>query len=419
MKSYLVGGAVRDALLGLRDSDRDWVVVGATPEQMHADGYIPVGRDFPVFLHPDSKEEYALARTERKSGVGYKGFVVYAAPSVTLEEDLQRRDLTINAMAQDSDGTLIDPWGGAADLQARILRHVSPAFAEDPLRVLRVARFAARFASAGFSIATDTMALMSRMSQDGELGHLTAERIWREFDLALQGPDPRRFIEVLRECGALAVLLPEVNQLFGVPQAAEWHPEVDTGLHVLMCLDQAVQLSDDAAVRFAVLMHDVGKGLTPEDNWPHHYGHEKLGARSIEAACQRLRVPTGYAELARLTSLYHTHCHRAAELKPLTLLRTLDALDAFRRPQRLAQFLLACEADARGRTGFENRPYPQAGIFRRAWQHASAISVPELLKSNPVPSGAQSGEIIRKRLHEARLRAIREGATTTTRDPQA
>lgn len=407
MKTYLVGGAVRDDLLGLSDSDRDWVVVGATPEQMHDAGFTPVGKDFPVFLHPSTKEEYALARTERKSGTGYKGFTVYAAPSVTLEEDLQRRDLTINAMAKDEHGRLIDPWGGEADLKARILRHVSPAFAEDPLRVLRVARFAARFKAQGFTIAEETQQLMQSMSASGELSALIAERVWREFDTALQGPEPRVFIETLRSCGALAVLLPEVDKLFGVPQVAKWHPEVDTGLHTLMSLDQACVLSTDPSVRFAVLMHDVGKGLTPEDNWPHHYGHEQLGIDAIAAACQRLRVPTGYADLARLGSQYHTHCHRAEELKPTTLLKVLEALDAFRRPGRLEKFLLVCEADARGRTGFENRDYPQAQILREAWVRANAISVPALLERNPVEPGPQAGEIIKQRVAKARVAAIR------------
>lgn len=410
MKTYLVGGAVRDALLGLRDADRDWVVVGATPEQMHDAGYTPVGRDFPVFLHPGSKEEYALARTERKSGKGYKGFTVYAEPSVTLEEDLQRRDLTINAMAQDADGRLIDPWGGQADLDARTLRHVSPAFAEDPLRVLRVARFAARFNAQGFSIAEETLALMRAMSTSGELAALTPERVWREIETALQGPNPRVFIETLHDCGALSVLLPEVEKLFGVPQLAKWHPEVDTGLHTLMSLDQACLLSNDAEVRFAVLMHDVGKGLTPKENWPHHYGHEQLGVDVIAAACRRLRAPTGYADLARVSSLYHTHCHRAPELKPSTMLKVLDALDAFRRPERMEKFLLVCEADARGRTGFEDRDYANAQILRDAWSRANAISVPELLKANPVPPGPQAGETIKKQLAKARLEAIRSAS---------
>jgi tRNA nucleotidyltransferase (CCA-adding enzyme) len=405
MKTYLVGGAVRDALLGLNDSDRDWVVVGATPEQMHEAGFTPVGKDFPVFLHPSSKEEYALARTERKSGTGYKGFTVYAAPSVTLEEDLQRRDLTINAMAQDSDGRLIDPWGGEADLKARILR-VSPAFAEDPLRVLRVARFAARFKSQGFTLADETLQLMRAMSASGELQALTAERVWREFENALQGPQPRVFIETLRSCNALAVLLPEVDRLFGVPQVAKWHPEVDTGLHTLMSLDQACLLSTDPAVRFAVLMHDVGKGLTPKDNWPHHYGHEQLGVDTITFACQRLRAPSEYTELARVSSLYHTHSHRAEELKPATLLKVLEALDAFRRPARLEKFLLVCEADARGRTGFENRDYPQAQILRDSWLRANAISVPALLERYPVAPGPKVGEKIKQRLTQARLKAI-------------
>lgn len=406
--TYLVGGAVRDALLDIEGSDRDWVVVGATPEAMLNAGYTPVGKDFPVFLHPVTKEEYALARTERKSGTGYKGFTVYATPDVTLEEDLQRRDLTINAIARDSDGNLIDPWGGVSDLNNGILRHVSPAFAEDPLRVLRVARFAARFAGQGFTIAEETRALMQTMSTSGELEALVAERVWREFDKALQSDQAQVFIEVLHDCGALATLLPEVDRLFGVPQPAQWHPEIDTGTHTLMSLQQACQLSDDLSVRFATLMHDVGKGLTPREHWPQHIAHEHKGLQPIAEACQRLRVPTECADLARLSSQFHTHCHQMQVLKPATVLKTLEGLDAFRRPQRLQKFLQVCEADARGRTGLEQQPYPQANLLWQCFVAADEIDVPTLLQQKPVAPGPDAGEKIRNMLHQARLGRIRD-----------
>lgn len=406
--TYLVGGAVRDALLGIEDADRDWVVVGATPDAMLKAGFTPVGKDFPVFLHPVSKEEYALARTERKSGTGYKGFTVYATPDVTLEEDLQRRDLTINAIAKDSDGNLVDPWGGVSDLQNRILRHVSPAFAEDPLRVLRVARFAARFADQGFTIASETRALMQSMSASGELQDLVAERVWREFDKALQSDQAQVFIEVLHDCGALATLLPEVDRLFGVPQPARWHPEIDTGTHTLMCLQQACLLSNDLSVRFAALMHDVGKGLTPREEWPQHIAHEHKGMAAIAEACQRLRVPTECAELARLSCQYHTHCHQMQVLKPGTVLNTLEGLDAFRRPQRLQKFLQVCEADARGRTGLEDQPYPQAELLWQSFVAADEVDVPTLLQHKPVAPGPDAGEKIRNMLHQARLGRIRD-----------
>lgn len=405
--TYLVGGAVRDAQLGLDDADRDWVVVGATPDAMLEAGFTPVGKDFPVFLHPVSKEEYALARTERKSGTGYKGFTVYATPEVTLEQDLQRRDLTINAIAQDTDGNLVDPWGGVSDLHNRILRHVSPAFAEDPLRVLRVARFAARFADQGFTIAPETLALMHTMSASGELKDLVAERVWREFDKALQEDQAHIFIAVLRDCGALATLLPEVDRLFGVPQPEQWHPEIDTGTHTLLSLQQACRLSEDLAVRFAALMHDVGKGLTPSTDWPQHIAHEHRGLAAIAEACQRLRVPTECADLARLSSQYHTHCHQMQVLKPATVLKTLEGLDAFRRPQRLQKFLLVCEADARGRTGLENQPYPQADLLWQCFVAADEIDVPTLLEQKPVAPGPEAGEKIRNMLHQARLGRIR------------
>ena len=405
MKIHLVGGAVRDALLGLSTSDRDWVVTGATPAQMQALGYRPVGKDFPVFLHPHSKEEYALARTERKSGHGYKGFVFNADPAVTLEEDLQRRDLTINAIARTEDGQIIDPWGGVRDLEARVLRHVSPAFAEDPLRVLRVARFAARFAPLGFRVAPETLTLMRQLSSSGELQHLVAERVWQEMEKALGEPAPAEFFRVLRECGALQVILPEVDALFGVPQTALHHPEIDTGVHVLMRLEQAARLSADPVVRFATLVHDLGKGTTLPAYWPSHHGHEERGVALIAALSERLRVPTRFAAIGRLVSQYHTHCHRAGQLRADTLLKLLEALDAFRRPLQLTQFLLACEADARGRTGFEERPYPQADRVRAAFAAASAIDIPALLQGSggaPVSDPAT----IKRRIASARIEAI-------------
>lgn len=419
MKTYLVGGAVRDAMLGLKDADKDWVVVGSTPEAMQAKGFTPVGKDFPVFLHPTSGEEYALARTERKSGRGYTGFVVHAAPDVTLEDDLRRRDLTINAMAQDDDGTLIDPYNGANDLEQRLLRHVSPAFSEDPLRILRVARFAARFHRFGFQVASETMALMQSMSESGELQALTPERIWQEIHKTLQHDDCPVFFDVLRECGALNVIMPELDRLFGVPQPPQWHPEIDTGVHTLMVLKQACLLSQDTDVRFAALVHDLGKGETPEDKWPSHRGHETLGLNPIKAVCQRLKVPRSATELACLTSEFHTHVHRALSLKPSTLLNTLEKLDAYRRPQRFQHFLLACKADSRGRTGFESIPYLQADYFQAVLDASRDIAVPELLKTSPVPSGKPSGPHIQSILRDARLKAIRQYMKTTPYKPDA
>lgn len=378
MRTYLVGGAVRDQQLALPVLERDWVVVGTTPDRMLELGYRQVGKDFPVFLHPQTAEEYALARKERKQGHGYHGFVCDFSPDVTLEEDLARRDLTINAMAQDENGSLIDPYGGMADLNARLLRHVSDAFPEDPLRVLRVARFAARFSGLGFSIAPETMQLMRTIAESGELQHLTPERIWKETERALTGPAPRRYIEVLRECGALAVLMPEIDVLFGVPQRAEFHPEVDTGLHTLMTLEQAARLSSALTVRFAALVHDLGKGVTPREEWPRHIMHEERGVALVRALSERLRVPRDCRELGELVSRYHLISHTVEQLRPETLVKKLKALDAFRREERFEEFLLACEADARGRAGLEESPYPQADYFREALHRARQVDIGEL-----------------------------------------
>lgn len=373
MQVYLVGGAVRDQQLGILPRERDWCVVGASPAELEAQGYRRVGRDFPVFLHPETREEYALARTERKTGPGYHGFTFDCSPDVTIEDDLRRRDLTINAIAEDEGGKLIDPWGGLDDIRNRVLRHVSAAFIEDPVRILRVARFAARFHDRGFTIAGETMALMRRMVDNGETDALVADRVWKETELALRGSNARVFFEVLRECGALRVLFPEVDALFGVPQPAQWHPEIDTGLHVMMVLDQAERLSGDLEVRFAALTHDLGKGNTPQGKLPSHPGHEIRGCKLIRSMAERLPVPRACRDLALLVAEFHTHVHRALELRPKTILKVLEETDAFRRPDRFEQFLLACEADARGRAGLEDRPYEQAGYFRAAFAAASAI----------------------------------------------
>ncbi len=394
MQIYLVGGAVRDKLLGLAVKDRDYVVVGATPEDMVAQGFRPVGADFPVFLHPDTKEEYALARTERKTGRGYKGFTVYATPDVTLEDDLRRRDLTINAMAEAADGTLIDPYGGAADLRDGILRHVSEAFSEDPVRILRVARFNARFAKWGFKVAHTTNTLMRQMVDNGEVDALVAERVWAELERALGEERPSVFFKVLRACGALERLFPEIAALFGVPQPPKHHPEIDTGVHVMLVLDQAARLSTDTRVRFAALLHDLGKGVTPPADWPQHIGHEQAGAALVNEFCKRLRVPNDYRDLALLVARYHAHAHRAEELKPATLLDTLEAMDAFRRPERVEMFVLACMADARGRTGHEDAPYPQADIFRMAFEAARGVDTAAVARSGG--KGPEIGEQIRR-----------------------
>ncbi len=373
MHVYLVGGAVRDAQLGIPHKERDWCVVGATPDELEAQGYRRVGKNFPVFLHPDTREEYALARTERKTAPGYHGFELDYSSDVSLEEDLQRRDLTINAIAQDTDGRLIDPWGGLRDIEDRVLRHVSDAFAEDPVRILRVARFAARYAHLGFTVAEETMALMRRMVDNGEVDALVPDRVWKETELALAGNNARIFIEVLRDCGALRILYPEVDALFGVPQPEKWHPEVDTGLHVMLVLEQAEKLSDDLEVRFAALVHDLGKGTTPKSKLPSHPGHEIRGCKLIRAMTERLPVPRACRDLGLLVAEFHTHVHRAFELRPRTVLKVLESTDAFRRPGRFEQLVVACEADARGRAGLEDRDYPQADYFRGAFTAAAAV----------------------------------------------
>ena len=402
MQVYLVGGAVRDRLLGREVKERDWVVVGATPAELERAGYLPVGRDFPVFLHPQTKEEHALARLERKTGPGYRGFSTEFSPDVTLEDDLRRRDLTINAMAEDPGGKIIDPHGGQRDIEARLLRHVSEAFVEDPVRILRVARFAARYASLGFSVAAETLALMRRMVESGEANALVAERVWAETEKALGEPRPDVFVSVLRDCGALKVVYPELDALFGVPQPEKWHPEIDTGVHQLMALRAAVKLGGGVAVRFAVLMHDLGKATTPPDVLPSHHGHEDAGVALVETLCARLRVPNQMRELAVITARYHTHVHRALELRAATVLKTLESCDALRRPERFADFLLACEADARGRLGFEERDYPQRAFFARARERAAAVTL--TAGERVGRTGEQIGEELRRR----RVAAIEE-----------
>lgn len=378
MKTYVVGGAVRDQLLGLPVQDRDHVVVGATPEEMVAFGFTPVGQDFPVFLHPQTHEEYALARTERKSGRGYKGFVVHAAPEVTLEEDLLRRDLTINAMALDENGALVDPYGGRADLEARVFRHVSEAFSEDPVRILRVARFAARFTD--FSVAPETLALMRKIVDAGEVDALVPERVWQELSRGLMESRPSRMFHVLRECGALAKLLPEVDRLFGVPQPAEHHPEVDTGVHVMLVIDWAARQNLGLPARFAALAHDLGKGATPPSHWPKHIGHEARGVELVRAMSERIRVPADCRDLAIAVAREHGIVHRALELRPATIVELLDRVDAFRRPERFIEFLQACECDFRGRPGYETRPFPAVDFLRQALAAAQGIDAGAVAK---------------------------------------
>ncbi len=402
LKTYLVGGAVRDRLLGLDIGERDWVVVGATPEEMAAHGFKPVGRDFPVFLHPETKEEHALARTERKTAPGYHGFVFHTDSSVTLEEDLRRRDLTINAIAQAKDDTLVDPYGGQRDLAARVLRHVSPAFAEDPVRILRVARFYSRFKPLGFRIADETLALMRTMVANGEVDALQPERVWQETRRSLAQDDPAAFFELLRECGALQKLFPELDALFGVPQTAKYHPEIDAGVHVLMALTQAARMRAPVEVRFAVLCHDFGKGITPAKVLPHHYGHEARGVALVEQLCTRLRVPNDYRELALAVTRFHLLVHQAAELRPDTLVELLEQTRAFQQPERFEQFLLACEADARGRLGLEDRDYPQPDYLRAARVAANFVQARDIVAAGF--SCAAVGE----ELHKRRVAAVAE-----------
>ena len=416
MKIYLVGGAVRDGLLRLPVKDKDWVVVGATPQEMLDAGYQQVGKDFPVFLHPKSREEYALARTERKSGQGYTGFTCYAAPDVTLEQDLLRRDLTINAIAQDEHGEFIDPYNGRADIEKRLLRHVSPAFNEDPLRVLRVARFAARYAHLSFQIAPETLTLMSSMASNGELEHLTPERVWKETENALTSRNPQVYFDVLRKCGALKVLFPEIDALFGVPAPEKWHPEIDTGIHVLMTLAIAAQLSPDVDVRFATLCHDLGKGLTPKEFWPRHHGHGPAGVKLVERLCQRMRVPNEIRDLAKLVAEYHDLIHTISILQPKTIIKLFDAIDAWRKPQRVEQVALTSEADARGRTGFEASDYPQGRLLRAAWVAAQSVTNKEVIDDG------FSGPAIRDELTRRRIAAVeawKKEAGLTTPLPSA
>jgi tRNA nucleotidyltransferase (CCA-adding enzyme) len=391
MKIYRVGGAVRDKLLNYPSDENDWVVVGATPQKMVDLNYVPVGSDFPVFIKPDTGEEYALARTERKSGHGYQGFTFHADKDISLEEDLVRRDLTINAMAEDQDGSLIDPYNGQRDLKNKLLRHVSDAFTEDPLRVLRVARFAARYHHLGFTIAPETLALMSSITASGELGYLVAERVWKETERALGERSPDIYIQTLRDCGALKALFPEVDCLFGVPQRADFHPEIDTGIHTLMALQQSVKLSDSSAIRFAVLVHDLGKGITPDHILPSHSGHEARGVALVDSLCDRLKVPNHFRQLALAVTEYHLMCHKALELDAELILALLKGIGALKASDKLEEFILCCEADARGRTGFEDRDYPSADYLRAALSKVTDISITDLVKS-----GIEGAEIGRQ-----------------------
>ncbi len=412
MEIFVVGGAVRDALMGLPVNDRDWVVVGSTPEAMSAQGFVPVGKDFPVFLHPQSREEYALARTERKTARGYKGFAVQADPEVTLEEDLARRDLTVNAMAVPEAlahagpgawaGQIVDPYGGQRDLQHKVLRHVTEAFAEDPVRILRVARFAARFAD--FSVAGETMAWMRQMVEHGEADHLVPERVWQELAKGLMSDKPSRMFELLRECGALQVLLPELDRLWGVPQRPEYHPEVDTGVHMMMVMDMAARLNMPLAVRVACLMHDLGKGSTPADVLPRHIGHEGRSVKLLQKVCERLRVPTDCKELAEVVAREHGNIHRSAELGPEALMRLLERCDAIRQPERFERVLQACECDARGRLGFEAVAYPQAERLLKA-QHA-ALSVETAPIAQAAAAQGLKGAQIGEQISKARVKAV-------------
>ncbi len=406
MEIFLVGGAVRDRLLGLPAGDRDHVVVGATPDAMLAQGFKPVGRDFPVFLHPKTGEEYALARTERKSGRGYRGFVVDADPGVTLEEDLQRRDFTINAIAERDDGTLVDPWHGARDLEQRVLRHVGPAFVEDPLRVLRAARFMARLSALGFTVAPETTALMREIVASGELAELVPERVWQELVRALASKTPSAFLRTLRACGALAVVLPEVDALYGVPQRAEYHPEVDTGVHIELVCDMAARLAPgDAVVGFAALVHDLGKALTPADVLPKHLGHEHAGLAPLRALCDRLKVPLQHRDLAKIACREHLNVHRLFELRDRTVHELLQRCDGFRQPARIAQLGLVCEADKRGRAGLEDQPYPQREALIRLLEVAQSVRAADVAREGL--EGPALGEALAK----ARIRAIHQART--------
>ena len=409
MKTYVVGGAVRDALLGLPVQDHDHVVVGATPDEMVALGFRPVGKDFPVFLHPETHEEYALARTERKTAPGYKGFVFHTSPDVTLEQDLVRRDLTINAMAQDEEGAIVDPFGGKKDLQARVFRHVSDAFAEDPVRILRVARFAARFTD--FSVAPDTNALMRRMVEAGEVDALVPERVWQELSRGLMEARPSRMFEVLRACGALSRILPELDVLWGVPQPAQHHPEVDTGLHVMKVVDYAARKQYSLPIRCAALLHDLGKGATPSEEWPKHHGHEGLGVRLVDQVCKRLKIPNDCRDLAAMTAREHGNVARAFELRPDTLVTLFERCDAFRKPQRFIDMLSACECDYRGRGGFEDRPFPQAAYLQAALAAAQDVNAGEVARQH-----ADQPQRIPDAVHAARVAAVSE-ATATLRSP--
>lgn len=400
MQSYLVGGAVRDRLLGLPVRERDWVVVGGTPLELEGLGYKRVGASFPVYLHPQTGEEYAIARTERKTAPGYRGFEVRADATVTLEEDLLRRDLTINALAEDGAGRIIDPYGGCRDLESRVLRHVSDAFREDPVRILRVARFAARFHTLGFRIAPETIALMREMVEANEAAHLVAERVWQETECALSENRPDVYFSALRECGALAIVFPEIDALFGVPQPPKWHPEVDTGVHLMLALQQSARLSQKPEVRFAVLVHDLGKGTTPRQYWPKHAGHEERSVKLADALCDRLGVPNRFRELGDVVARYHGVCHRARELRPATILGVLEGVDALRRPERFEDFLAACESDARGRKGLEAEPYPQATLLREALAAAARVSV------SPLREQGLDGPRLGEALRDARIAAI-------------
>ncbi|MEL7292130.1 MAG: multifunctional CCA addition/repair protein [Pseudomonadota bacterium] len=401
MQRYLVGGAVRDQLLNIDVYDQDWVVVGATPDELMALGYTPVGKDFPVFLHPRTKQEHALARTERKTSSGYTGFDCYFAPDVTLEQDLERRDLTINAMAQDQHGNIIDPFNGQTDLQDRLLRHVSAAFIEDPLRVLRVARFAAKLHHLSFTVAPETLKMMREISHSGELEHLTPERVWQEWHKSLSTRNPQIFLDVLKQCDALKVVLPEIDALFGVPQPEKWHPEVDTGVHTLLVAKQAALLSDSLPVRFASQVHDLGKGITPESEWPSHKLHCHTGLKLIKKLCERIRVPNEFKDLALMVCEQHSNIHRAAELRPETKLKVLNKFDVWRKPERLEDILLCCMADSRGRTGYEEIEYPQKALFEQAYRAALSVNVQDIIKDG------FKGADIRTEMEKRRVEAIK------------